>query len=88
MFNSIFSLTVSFNYTLEYSVEPLSFAFPAVITLIEDIVVINANNLVTLKLHTSFLMIFLPKFPTRVLFTSVPAKEMLKVNFVVLGIII
>ena len=31
-------------------------------------------------------MIFLPKFPTRVLLTSVPAKEMLKVNFVVLGI--
>ena len=30
-------------------------------------------------------MIFLPKFPTRVLFTSVPTKEMLKVNFVVLG---
>ena len=30
-------------------------------------------------------MIFLPKFPTRVLFTSVPARVMLNVNFVVPG---
>ena len=39
------------------------------------------------SLTTSFLIIFLPKFPTRVLFTSVPARVMLKVNFVVPGMI-
>ena len=32
-------------------------------------------------------MIFLPKFPTEVLFVSVPDREILKVNFVVPGMI-
>ena len=34
---------------------------------------------------TSFLTIFLPKLSTKVLFASVPDREILKVNFVVLG---
>ena len=54
MFNSILSLTFSFNDTLKYSVEPFGFAFPAVIILIEEIVVINANDLITLELHNKF----------------------------------
>ena len=36
---------------------------------------------------TSFLMIFPPKVLTKVLFASVPNREILKVNFVVLGML-
>ena len=54
VFNSIFRLTVSFNYTLKDSIKPLSCSFPTVVISVKDIVIINTNDLITLKLHNEF----------------------------------
>ena len=54
MFNSIFCLAVSMDYSLKDSVKPLGFVFPAVNIRKQNIIIINTNNLITLELYYKF----------------------------------